>query len=169
MKDSIWSKVEGCAKYLVSDQGVVNNLKTGRPLTRQVNSGGIRYVVLLDDDDRRVSRSVAKLVAEAFLPTHQNRYFTTVIHKDGLKENCQIDNLAWRSRPFAVRYHRQFHPPYSRKTFYQKILCVETGDVFCSISEAAIFGGVFEDELMNHCNNEEEDACFPSGLTFRYI
>ena len=167
--DVAWARIDGFEKYLVSSQGFVKNLRLGRQLSRQVNSGGIHLVSMMKDEGGLTTRSVAKLVADAFLPTHQNRHFTTVIHKDGRYENCDVDNLAWRSRPFAVRYHRRFRPPYFRKMFDKEIVCIETGDIFHSVSEAAIFGGVFEDELMNHCNLEGGDTCFPSGLTFRYV
>lgn len=169
MDNPVWSEIDGFSKYVVSDHGVVKNLRMDRPLSRQVNAGEVRLVSMLKDGGGITTRSVAKLVADAFLPIHQNKYFTTVIHKDGNHDNCRVENLAWRSRPFAVRYHRRFRPPYSRKNWSQRVLCVETGHIFDSISEASIFGGVFEEEIMNHCCNEEIDPCFPSGLTFRYI
>lgn len=87
-----WKRVERNTKYEVSDAGQVRNVKTGRVLRPCRVSSGYLAINL----GRRVTVSVHRLVAEAFLPpvcggSHVN-------HIDGDKGNNVLSNLEWCSQ-----------------------------------------------------------------------
>lgn len=91
----------------MSNFGRIRNDDTDRILTLTVNQHGVVQVGLVRNG-AQFKRSVALLVAQAFLDPPHPETFDTPIHLDGDKFNNHIDNLMWRPRWFAVRYQRQF-------------------------------------------------------------
>lgn len=73
--------------YIVSDEGVIKNSKTGRVMT--INKGNVQ----LNVNGKGTGRSVGKIVAEAFLEKPEST--SLVNHKDGDKMNNRVDNLEW--------------------------------------------------------------------------
>lgn len=74
------------------------------------------YVGLVSEK-KQYNRSVARLVAESYLPPPDQQHFDTPIHLDGNLDHCWLENLEWRPRWFANKYTWQFcqefdeHPP----------------------------------------------------------
>jgi hypothetical protein len=97
--------------YEVSNCGRVRNKKTGRIL-----NGGIDYhgllMVNLTIDGRSTNRSVAKMVAELFLPNPD--FHTHVTHKNGNTEDNCVDNLRWFTPRASTRYAWASTPYYRR-------------------------------------------------------
>lgn len=106
------------------------------------NQYGIVYVGLMDGK-LQYKRSVAVLVAEAFLPEAADA-FDTPIHLDGDKANCRVDNLLWRPYWFARKYHRQF---YERISVNRGIEDVATGEWFHNSLEAAARYGLLDRDI----------------------
>jgi len=103
-----WRYIQDFDGYSISDHGRVCNLRRDSILTSSINHQGILKVGLYDHAvGRSTARSVGLLVAKAFLD-RIGPNFDTPIHLDGDRTNCRIDNLMWRPRWFAVKYHRQF-------------------------------------------------------------
>jgi len=103
-----WHELEEFPDYAVSEQGDIANIKTGIPRKLSINGQGIVKITLYDTRKQLVTRSVARMVAEAFVPKPDQEIFDTPIHMDGELTNCRADNLVWRPRWFAIKYHRQF-------------------------------------------------------------
>jgi hypothetical protein len=101
--------------YLVGDLGTIKSLHTNRPLRPAPNQQDILFVSLRRQG-KPYGRSVAKLVAEHFLEPHPESHFNTVTHRDADRWNCQANNLMWRPRWFAVKYHREMDLHSSRWT-----------------------------------------------------
>jgi len=88
-------------KYTVTSEGRVYSYKWGRKREkRQVLSHG-NVVVLFSKNGYRYQRSVALLVANAFIPRPQ--VSTSVKHKDGDIFNNNINNLEWIVNEDRVR------------------------------------------------------------------
>jgi hypothetical protein len=70
----------------------------------------VPYVGLVREWKQEV-RSLARIVAHVYLGP-PDQIFDTPIHLDGDRTNCSVDNLMWRPRWYAVRYHQQFRQRY---------------------------------------------------------
>lgn len=159
----IWRKIDSSPGYSVSNRGYVRNDETNKILAIQKNQAQIIYVVLFENGKRKV-RTVATLVAEAFVPVpFNNPRYNTVIHLDGDKTNVNAENLAWRERWYAIAYHKQFER--SWPGLKVPIECIDTGEIFPNSWEAAIHYGVIESKLVvDLCN---EVATSPIDKRFR--
>ena len=104
-----WEPIPKFSNYSVSDRGSVRNDKFDKLLRLNQNQHGVVYVGLLRDGIQ-YHRSVARLVAKAFLAS-LSEVFDTPINRDGNRENNAVENLLWRPRWFAIKYHQQFMYP----------------------------------------------------------
>lgn len=107
-----WVLIEGFPKYSVNSLGQVRRDSFDRLVTPQMNRSYSVYVPLMRDG-KLYQRSLAKIVAKAFLP-EAIPPFVVPINLDGDRWNCRVENLMWRPRGFAIRYHAQFREPYER-------------------------------------------------------
>lgn len=107
-----WVSIEGFPNYSVNSLGQVRQDRFDRLMVPHMNQTEVVYVSL-NRENRQFQRSLALIVAKAFLPPPPPP-FNTPIHLNGDRWDCAIDNLMWRPRWFAIRYHRQFRDPYER-------------------------------------------------------
>jgi hypothetical protein len=127
----------------VSDHGRVRNDISGRIMAMLRNQSKVIHVGLWRNG-RQYKRSLAKLVANAFLPKNTLDHFTTPIHLDANPENNHFRNLAWRPRQFADHYHRQYnHAP----IIGRPIRDVETGEWFENSWEACMKYGLLDKDV----------------------
>lgn len=110
MESEDWRPVHEFPGYSINPLGQVSRDSTGRLLQPRLNQDGVLYVGLMREWYQR-SRSVALLVARAFLE-QPTEIFNTPIQLDGDPYNCQVDNLMWRPRQYAILYKRQFKSRY---------------------------------------------------------
>lgn len=164
-----WIEVAEFPQYLVSTEGRVMNGWNDRPKEPSRNQQGISVVNLYKDKQQNL-RSVAVLVADAFLsrdgiPEH----FDTPIHLNGDRGDCRVDNLAWRPRWFAIKYHQQFRPEVRTRRFgfHQPVEIIETGEVFETSWDAAIKYGMLDQEIFVATVNRT--YVFPHHFTFRVL
>src|SRR3954463_11128186 len=99
--------IDGFPGYSISSYGRVRNDETDRILALTRNQHGVVQVGLMRDG-LQYKRGVALLVARAFLDPPAIETFDTPINLDGDRCNNHIDNLMWRPRWFAVKFHQQF-------------------------------------------------------------
>lgn len=139
-----WIEIAGFPGYSVSDHGRVRNDYSGRIMAMLRNQAKVIHVGLVREG-RQYKRSLAKLVAEVFLPRNTLDHFTTPIHLDGDPENNHWTNLAWRPRQFADMYHRQFnHAPLVGRP----IKDAETGERFRNSWEACMKYGLLDRDVL---------------------
>lgn len=148
-----WHELEEFPDYAISSMGEVHNIKTGMPRRTSVNQQGIVKISLYQDGKYLITRSVAVMVAEAFVEG-QTEFFNTPIHLDGDRENCRADNLMWRPRWFAVQYHRQFQSPEFHNSDVH-IMDVETGKEYHSVKEACMDQGLYYNDVYRSYIHEE--------------
>lgn len=129
--------------YGINDNGDVINLVTGRRLGHHIGSTGHAYVSLGLGDNVRYVRSVGRLVADAFLPRPYDPREDTIIHLDYRLSNNSVDNLAWRTRGFAVSYQRQAKSGYY-PIIKHPIRIVETNQVLVNSDEVCTTFGALD-------------------------
>lgn len=98
-----WKAIPGTeGRYEVSSTGKVRTLRR-RPqqLTLTRHASGYMYA-MIEINGKRYKRRVHRLVAEAFLPNCNN--MAEVNHKDGNKENNDVNNLEWLDRSGNMRH-----------------------------------------------------------------
>lgn len=151
--------------YSVSNFGRVRNDNTDRIMTLTINQHGIVQVGLVRGG-MQFKRSVALLVARAFLDPPHPDTFDTPIHLDGDKFNNHIDNLMWRPRWFAIRYQRQFS---SKRDIAidRPIREVHTKQRFKNSWEAATMFGLLDREILSSIVNRT--YVWPTYQQFRVI
>ena len=139
-----WCELEEFPDYAVSDLGEIHNIKTGMPRKTSINQQGIVKISLYQGREL-ITRSVAIMVAEAFCEG-QTAFFNTPIHLDGDRENCRADNLMWRPRWFAVKYHRQFHYEefHNSNVHIQEVL---SGKEYYSVKECCMDLGLYYNDV----------------------
>jgi hypothetical protein len=143
--EEIWQYIDEFPKYMISSHGRVVNDASGKMMSTYYNRQGIVIVGLWDNPIQH-TRSVARLVALAFLPKTEFDNFNTPIQLDGDRDNCHVENLAWRPRWFAYDYRAQFtRPPMG----FGPIECIETGEEFETTYLAALRFGLLEREIIN--------------------
>lgn len=145
-----WVDIPDFPNYAVSDSGLVTNNATGRIMRLTLNQRGIVQVGLMKNH-KQYKRSVALLVAQAFLPDpyigeDSSTPFDTVINLDGDRQNCHASNLAWRPRWFAIFYHQQFNRKVPQ--ILLPIRDINSGLVYETSREAAVRHGLLERDLV---------------------
>lgn len=140
-----WREIVGFPGYSVSDQGLVRNDVTDRILKVTENSHGIP-IVGLSRWGKQYKRSVAVLVANAFVLTARSLNFNTPINLDGDRFNNYAGNLVWRPLWFARKYFRQFLD--GPQGYDRPIEDMKTKEIFESTWIAAITFGLLENEIV---------------------
>ena len=147
----IWKPISGYEGiYEVSSLGRIRSYRKGKwglcdaPKIIYGQLGRHYRTVVLCKDDHKNSVYIHRLVAETFIPNLQN--LPVVNHKDGNKLNNAADNLEWCTHTENMHHADIIGlKPYNRK----KVVCVETEEIFNSITEAAKSSGVGRRSINN--------------------
>ncbi len=159
-----WLEIEEFPNYMISNRGHVYGVHRREEKRVVRNQQGLLMVQLIRNRQTSM-RSVALLVARAFVPEEDSR-FNTPIHLDGNRENCDAENLAWRPRAFAIAYHRQF----GSDDFYNPgsaVMDVETGERFNDTRDASVRYGLIRIHIFLAATNGT--SVFPTGQEFVII
>jgi hypothetical protein len=163
-----WREIEGFNNYAISNLGRIQNLRRESILTPSINRQGILKVGLFDIEGRLTSRSLAVLVAEAFLELDPRPSFDSIIQLDGDRTNCHVENLMRRPRWFAIKYHQQFYNErfrFGRRLFME----IETEEVFEDYVKPCTTYGLYHNHIMNSFYNRGEPTVFPTDMRFRLL
>lgn len=156
----VWQTIEEFPKYAISPEGHIRNKETERPVKTRQNRQGIVMASLMGPESR-LTRSVALMVAQSYLGAPRNSSYNSVIHLDGDRGNCEANNLAWRPRWYAIRYHKMFEEDPINVSVYID----DTGETFGTLREACVKYGLIEKyTYVDLCNG---DKCFHYGYRFR--
>lgn len=159
-----WKEIDDFPGYSVSSTGSIRNDDSGRVLALQRNQRGVVNVGLVRDGLQH-KRSVAVLVARAFLGDPEPPVFNTPIHLDGDTANNHVDNLMWRPRWFAMKYRRQVQR--RRPSVDKQIQELSTGHRFNSSLHAAMTFGLLDDEIRSAMVNRT--YVWPTYQRFRIV
>lgn len=159
-----WRPIEDFPGYIINMHGDTSSDRWDRKLIHTPGRKGMPTVGLTRDGKQH-RRSVAKLVAEAFLDPPIREDFDTVTHLDGDRSNCYYENLMWRPRWFAIRYH-QCRQRGIFDGWNQPIMIVETGEVFETMIEPAMKYGLIDNDISASLWNGTQT--FPHGFHFAW-
>lgn len=121
-------------------------IKKGRVLAQSTQNGGYSVVSISVNAKRKIC-TVHRLVASAFLDNPNN--YREVNHKDGNKQNNNIDNLEWIQHSENIKHsYREL----GQIRHYKPIRCVDTGVIYPSCKEASILTGINKCSI-NHVIN----------------
>ena len=87
-----WKKVDEYENYSVSSDGTVRNDKTGRILKKCRNKNGYEEVNLYKNGKGKTFK-VHRLIAEAFIPNHENK--PCIDHINTIRDDNRVENLRW--------------------------------------------------------------------------
>ena len=161
--DEIWVEIENYPMYEISDQGRIRNINTGRILHTYQDSRGYVIVTLSNAGTQKTVR-VATLVANAFIEKYYDDL--DVVYLDGDRGNVAASNLDWwkrrdvHRRSYRLRGRTQIH---KMKT----IRCLETGEVFNSITEASEIMGISRVSISRSVN--ARSRCTKDGYSFEEV
>lgn len=157
-----WTEVRDFSQYQVSPDGEIMNKDRGKPKGVRLNGQG-DLIVDLSRDNKRHTRKVSLLVAQAYLADPPNEAFNSVIHLNGDRTDCRAINLAWRPRWFVVEYNRMF----KEKPHNVSVEVQETGEIFGTLREACVKYGLVEATAFVNAYNG--DAIFPQGYHIKLL
>lgn len=157
-----WVIIEAFPNYSISNYGRVRTNFSGRILVTYQNQSGLLQVGLMHNGQQK-HRSVPLLVAKGFIPQDEE-LFDTPINLDGDRLNNCVDNLAWRPRWFAIKYHQQFSLPYPNAINFP-IEDIKTGELTANSFECAKRYGLLERDIV--LSIHERTYVWPTYQIFR--
>ena len=184
MQKEIWKDVVGYeGRYMVSNLGNVKSVifkKNGKEKNLKLLDGKDYLQVRLRKDGKGKTLKVHRIVAKAFLDNPNN--YNVVNHKNWNKHDNRAENLEWCSYSYNNWYlpNRKEPMPMPKakakkengykngnKSFAKpkQVICLETGDVFASISEAARNTNV-EQSNISRCLRGRQRTC--GGYHWKY-
>lgn len=93
--------ITGFENYVISESGEVKNTNTGKALKPSLNENGYWYVSLWKDAKNH-TRSLHRLVAQAYIPNPENKPF--VNHIDANRANPHKANLEWCDQSENIKH-----------------------------------------------------------------
>ena len=134
-KRMIYNGVDYGDLYLVSDDGEIKGIKSGKIRKKNINHEGY-YFVSISTGSRKSGKciKVHKAVAEAFIDNPNK--LPQVNHKDGNKLNNTKNNLEWITAQGNVRHAYDNHLIKNTERKGKNVLCVEDNIVYKSLHEA---------------------------------
>lgn len=159
-----WRPIRDFRNYSVSSEGFVRNEESGRTMALLVNQHGIVNVGLTRNCVQ-YKRSVALLVATAFLKNDMGDTFNCPINLDGDRFNNRAANLAWRPRWFATKYFQQIEEAHFVDPY--PIEELNTHEVFESPWDAALKNGLLQVDVLISITNGE--CVWPTRQKFKRL
>ncbi len=156
-----WSTINEFPDYSVSTLGNVMNDETEKLMAITINQFGIPHVGLTKNGIQ-YRRGLAHLVAKTFI-RNPNHRFDTPINLNGDRTDCRVENLAWRSRWFAIEFFRQMR---NNMSLYDGDIADNDGNIYKGTRHAAEVLGVLESDVFKSL--EEGYPVAPAFVTFAY-
>ena len=160
-----WKDIKGYeGKYQVSNLGRVRSIpRSGKHCTRKEakimflsDRKGYKAITLYKSGKRKTI-SVHKLVAEAFVPNTKSK--PVINHVNGDRADNRAENLEWVTQSENVQHSFDVLKNYN--TDNKSVVCIETGEIFKSMTEASIQTGANRTRIGKCCANKPH--CHTAG------
>lgn len=152
-----WRIVPDYPMYEISTSGLVRNRKR-KIIKQQISMFGYPRVMLSNKEGPK-RQAVHRLVAKAFI-SESDPLKTQVNHKDGNKQNNNVDNLEW-----VTPSENMLHRHYVLNKANRAVKCVETGEEYMTIKEAARVNNSYGPNIIRACKNNTTAV----GYHWKYI
>lgn len=166
MVEERWVTIPGFERYEISDLGNIYNTRYRQPMRISRSQHGHTKITLTAEDGSRHDRSVAKLVAEAFVAA-PNRNCDHLMILDGDLGNVAAYNLAWRPRSFAWSYTHQLRVPQPIHYHNLRVLNVTQQIEYKSIIEAGMAEGLLFDDIWR--STYMGSRVYPYGFVYEIV
>lgn len=176
-KDEKWMTVADFPRYSVSNKGNMRGINGNKMRLSPDRYGYICVFLYKEGGHRKGKRArVHRLVAKAFIPNPSSKPY--INHKDGVRSNNNVENLEWASNSDNQKHrfhvlghgiseeHRKKMLSASIKACQKSVLCVETGELFNSVRDAAKSKGVCQSSISFVCSGRYKTA---GGYHWRFI
>lgn len=161
-----WKTIPEFPYYEVSDLGRIFNRKYEQMMRISYTNHGHAKITLTDYWHKRHTRSVAQIVAEAFvLPP--NEMCDQVMVLDGDLRNLKASNLVWRPRWYAWKYTRQLKT--QQPLHYRNLMVanIKTNVAYDNIVTAGQIEGLLYEDIWR--STYTGTAIYPHGAIFEVI
>lgn len=168
MEKEIWKPIPNTNnKYEASNLGNIRSFYSGKPLIKKQNKSkkGYMRVRML-----KKTCNVHRLILKAFKPVPNDEKLV-VNHIDGNKSNNNINNLEWCTQKYNIFHSNMLGKHYvftdndrekckekRLNSLRKKVLCIETQEIFVSISAAARAKNTYVQSICNCCNKKIKSA-----------
>ncbi|MET0786723.1 MAG: NUMOD4 domain-containing protein [Paenisporosarcina sp.] len=137
-----WRTIPEFTNYQISNFGNIYNIKYDMYMRTSVNNfGHVKITLKSHRTGQRYTRSVAQMVAEAFVEP-PNLLCDAVVVLDGDFTNVRAENLVWRPTWFSWRYTHQLKWPQPLHYRNLPVINLQTGVEYNSIIEAGMNEGL---------------------------
>ena len=162
----VWRDVVGYeGLYKVSDRGNIYSVERislqgikigGVTLKPAYNTGGYLKVVLYKNGVRK-TKSIHRIVAEAFIPNPES--LPQINHKDEIKDNNNVENLEWCTSKYNNNHGTRLKRSARTKSKKIRAINVETGEVLTFNSGVeAMEKGYFRGNVSSACRGIYKNA-----------
>lgn len=135
--------------YAITSCGRVWSYRSKKFLKSSFQGNGYAKIQLSKNNIRK-NCLIHRLVAEAYLPNINN--LPEVNHKDEVKSHNWINNLEWCDAKYNKNYGARTRRAIEKQM--KKVICVETGEVFDGINDAARKTGLNAGHISQVCNKK---------------
>lgn len=172
-RDEEWRNIPGYeGLYQVSNIGRIRSLDrlvmkwngmriVHSQIISQIRSGNGYMSVTLSRDGKKHQVTVHRLVAISFLDNPNN--LPTINHKNGIRDDNRVDNLEWCS--YSENNKHAFRVLGRNNSHAVPVRCIETGDVFSSMTDAAQAFGITTTSVSGVANGKYKQT---HGLHFSF-
>lgn len=131
--------------YEINRNGIIRNIKTKQHIKPELRDG--YYKVNLFKNGKNYIRSVHRLLGLTFIPNPDN--LPIIDHIDRNKTNNSLSNLRWATIQINVNNSSDVgNKP-------RPILCIETGILYKSVSEASKITGIHRTNITRSAQNNK--------------
>lgn len=158
-----WMTIRGFDRYEVNPFGEIRRKVDLKPIVTSDN-GSTVMVRFPDGIRRQKCKTVARIVAEAFIKNPQNKPY--VWHRNGIHSDNRASNLEWVTH--SEFYRRLGANNNQRKTVLKVTRSGDIVDAYGSITEAARANYISESSVRKWCLGVVKDRFDKDGCTFKF-
>ena len=137
-KPLVYKDIDLSDRYMISNTGEIYSIKSQKVLKQTINKSTGYRGVCISLGNRKCKKFIKTHIAVALSFVSGYQEGLIVNHKDGNKQNNTYENLEW-----VTASENQLHAiKNDLRTNHSKIRCINTGDVFDSVSQACEWCGL---------------------------